>query len=208
MEIRFMAYTGKRHLDEDQAEEYSAGVLSEAEQALCEEHLLVCETCRETVHETDQFLRAMKSAAREEAGTVRERSWGPWFGLKPGWIFATAVLLLGSVSLLRYEPDGNSAAVRLSALRGAQTSTVAPAGRNLLLIPDVSGLPQSAGYRVEVVDADGQAVWNGSFAANGTHVPPQKPGIYFVRIRNSNGELLREYGLEVSRTPGASDAPR
>lgn len=203
-----MAYTENQHLDEEQAEEYSMGVLSEAEQALCEEHLLVCETCRETVHETDQFLRAMKSAAREEAGTVRERSWGPWFGLKPAWIFATAVLLLGSVSLLRYEPGESPAAVRLSALRGAQPSSLAPAGRNLLLVPDASGLPQSAGYRVEVVDADGQAVWSGSFAASGTRVPPQRPGIYFVRIRSSNGELLREYGLEISRTPGASNAPR
>ncbi len=203
-----MAYTGNQHLDEDQADDYSMGALSESEEALCEEHLLVCETCRQKVNETDQYVRAMKSATREEAGSLRERGRAAWFGLKPAWIFATAVLLLGSVSLLRYEPGGSPAPVRLSALRGAQANPLAPAGKNLLLVPDVRGLPQSAGYRVEVVDAEGQAVWSGSFAASGTQVPPQKPGIYFVRIRSSNGELLREYGLEVSKTPGASNVPR
>jgi Fe2+ or Zn2+ uptake regulation protein len=50
-------------LDEEVAEKYSLGQLSARKTADVEEHLLVCDSCRQVVTVCDSFVAAMRSAA-------------------------------------------------------------------------------------------------------------------------------------------------
>jgi len=52
------------HIHEDQLERYSKDLLSEPEQRRCEEHLLICEACRNALEETEGYVSAMQAAAR------------------------------------------------------------------------------------------------------------------------------------------------
>jgi ribosomal protein L37AE/L43A len=53
------------HLNEEAVEEYTAGICPEEAAARYEEHLLACELCRSKVQETEAYLVAMQSAAKE-----------------------------------------------------------------------------------------------------------------------------------------------
>jgi hypothetical protein len=208
MEFLIMPDGWERHLDEEQAEKYSMGRLSEEEEARCEEHLLVCATCRQQVDSADQYVGAMKSAAAATAEMrPRRKSRFSWSVVRPVWALGLALLVLVGIFLVRYQPAGPPVAVHLSALRGAQQGT-APAGSDLMLFADLTGLAPAAGYRLELVDSKGQLLWSAPFAATGTRVPRQGAGVYFVRLRNARGELLREYGLQLAKTPAASNVPR
>lgn len=52
------------HPPEDWLEEYALGRLRGAQLARLEEHLLVCESCRRRLLETEDFIRATRSAAQ------------------------------------------------------------------------------------------------------------------------------------------------
>jgi hypothetical protein len=208
MEFLIMPDGWERHLDEEQAEKYSMGRLSEEEEARCEEHLLVCASCRQQVDSADRYVGAMKSAAATAEMQPKRKARFRWLVVRPAWGLGLALLVLVGVFLVRYQPAGPPVAVHLSALRGGQPETTAPAGSDLLLFADLTGLPPAAGYRLELVDSNGRLLWSAPFAATGARVPGQRAGVYFVRLRNSRGELLREYGLELAKTPAASNVPR
>lgn len=53
------------HLDEESAEQYSLGQLSARKVAEVEEHLLVCNSCREMVTSSDSYVAAMRAAAEK-----------------------------------------------------------------------------------------------------------------------------------------------
>lgn len=53
----------REHPDENVLEEYAFGRLNEAEAAILEEHILVCEQCQLALVETDDYIRLMKSGA-------------------------------------------------------------------------------------------------------------------------------------------------
>ena len=197
-----------RHLDEEQAEKYSMGALSEEEEARCEEHLLVCTSCRQQVDSADRYAGAMKSAAAAVQLQPRRRPRFNWFVSRPAWALGLAFLVIGGVFLAKYQAGGPPVAVHLSAMRGAQPGATAPAGTDMLLFADLTGLPPTAAYRLELVDLNGRLLWSGPFAAGGVKAPGQRAGVYFVRLRSAGGELLREYGLEVAKTPAASNVPR
>ena len=203
-----MPHGWEHHLDEEQAERYSMGALSEEEEARCEEHLLICGSCRQQVDSADDYVGAMKSAATAGMVQPQHKPRFGWFALRPAWAWGIAVLVIGAVFLARYQALGPPVAVHLLALRGAQAGVTAPSGSDLVLFADLTGLPEAAGYRLELVDASGGLLWSGPFAAGGARAPRQREGVYFVRLRNAAGELLREYGLEVAKTPAASNVPR
>lgn len=50
------------HIDEDGLELYALGRLAEAHAAPVEEHLLVCEECRQRLAEWDTYVAAMRAA--------------------------------------------------------------------------------------------------------------------------------------------------
>lgn len=185
-----------RHMEPEDIERYSTGDMSEESAAEFEEHLLICQACRDRVTESDRYVRAMKNAARR---LRRERVAGQWMWLGYGWrlwVLAAAVLLLAvTAALLR--PRGNQPqfAVSLSAMRGAGLGTNAPAGAILLLHPDLTGLAAAPPYRLQLVDAAGATVWRG--ALPDARVPARRAGTYYLRLYSSAGELLREYGLTV-----------
>jgi hypothetical protein len=190
------------HLEPEDLERYARRRASEQETARVEEHLLLCEPCREELANVESFVAAMRAAAGELRGGEKERfRWN----IVPRWIpafAASALLLLAAILLPRF--TGNSQpplAVSLAATRGEGTNAVAPAGRSLALIPDVTGLPTDSFYRLEIVDANGAQTWHGRYTAgqDGAPVAPQRAGDHFVRIYSSSGVLLREYGLLINR---------
>ena len=176
------------------------GTSTQEDGALLEEHLLTCEGCQARLRETDEYLLAVRMASqqrRRDERTAPARAWR-----FPGWfpaLAAAACLLLAVVTLHFLQPPASVVAVSLSALRGSGTGNNAPAGRNLTLQPDLTGLADASSYRLEIVDQTGRTVRQGTLARNegGFKVPGLGTGLYFVRVYRPAGELLREYGLEI-----------
>ncbi len=181
-----------RHMAPEDIEGYSMGTIPEEISAQFEEHLLVCETCRKRVTESDELVRAMRQAA----GEIRQQEALPahaWLTRSMPLLAAAAVIvaaLLFGWSRLGAKPEF---AVSLMAMRGGDMLAHAPAGTPLALHPDTTGLPAPASYGLEIVNSLGKSVWHGAFP--GSHVPAQSKGTYFVRIYANGGEPLREYGL-------------
>ena len=190
-----MTPKSNRHLRAEDIERYSLGELPDDLTDSCEEHLLICESCRDQVQEHDQFVRSMQLAgnqirisatARQPEGWVR--NWG--LLLAAASLIATAIIFAWMRGSVRAE-----FAVNLSVMRGASAAATAPAHTPLALHPDLTGLPASSSYRMDVVDASGRAVWSGT--SPGGPLPPRRAGMYFVRIYSDRSELLREYALQV-----------
>jgi predicted anti-sigma-YlaC factor YlaD len=201
--------TNYQHAAEADLEGYSTQTLSLEASARVEQHLLICETCRSRLLEADQYAAAMKSAARYlprlERAPVREPSrwrW-PWTHLIPV-VAVAAIIGIAVVALpLTRHPNAAPFAVSLQTMRGQQNSQ-APSRRPISLQLDLTGLAASPSYRIEMVDRSGNRVWQGAIAnpasAASVTVPPQKRGMYFVRVALPSGEMLREYGLEIRGT--------
>ncbi len=86
------------------------------------------------------------------------------------------------------------ASLQLTALRGDMQ--FAPQSRELDLT--LTDMPSVGGpFRLEVVDATGNAQWN-SLAGTVVKVQRQlKPGDYFVRLYGPGNQVLHEYGFRV-----------
>jgi hypothetical protein len=54
-----------RHPSEDSLERYSMGTLPGSETGPLEEHLLLCNHCRDRLESTDEYVAAMRAAASE-----------------------------------------------------------------------------------------------------------------------------------------------
>jgi hypothetical protein len=190
-----MRQTSLVHIDEEQAEQYSFGKLSDPELARAEEHLLICEECRTLVQRQDAFVAAM------QAGAVRLRAEKSLFPHNVSWLRLAAVaaaLVMIAVfvqTLAKRKPA--VFAIALTATRGAAAEVKAPAGVPLALQPDLTGLPPFNSYRLEMVDQSGRNVWKGTFP--GLPATAETAGIYFVRISSPAGELLREYALVLTK---------
>lgn len=191
-----------RHVAEENLERYAMHTMAEDESVQVEEHLLLCDPCRQQLEEMEAFIRSMRSAAqeyREEKSSV-----GTWFGMNPRVLSACAACLVVAVVAvagfsMRSTPGAAPMAIVLEANRAAVAKTAEP-GTPLVLRPEMNGLPAFARYEVEMVDAGGAGVWKGSVDRGGeVRVPGQKAGTYFFRI-SSAGKLLREYGLQVGQS--------
>ena len=178
-----------RHMDPEELEKYAMGDTPDDEAERIEEHLLVCESCRHNLSETEGYVRSMAHAASAIRRSPARFRWAAVFGAV-ACVAALGVFLRWSGT--RQEP----LAVSLTAVRGAVSSS-ATARRALELHPDLTGLAASPSYRVEMVNRDGARVWQGELTNQTALVPSQSAGTYFVRVYSPRGELLREYGLEV-----------
>jgi len=189
-------------LDPEDLERYARHQTSEEETARVEEHLLLCEPCREELVNLEAFVTAMRAAAVEvRRGDRKERYWWNVPRWRPAFA-ALALLLLAVMVAPRF--TGNSQpplAVSLTATRGEAMNAVAPAGRKLALTPDLTGLAPDSFYRLEIVDENGSPTWSGRYTAgqDAVAVPAQRAGTHFVRVYSSSGVVLREYGLVVNR---------
>lgn len=184
-----------RHIDETTMEGYVIGSLSSEATAEVEKHLLICEACRQRVSESEDYVRAMASAA-EHLPAARGRWQWDFRVLLP----AAACAALMVFMVLRLSPGGaktSAVAVALSAIRGNDAAAHAPSGRPLRLQPDLNGLAPSGSYRLELVTASGSSAWQGTLYPPAALLPAQAAGTYFVRVSLPGGTLLREYALEV-----------
>ena len=196
------------HLSGDALEEYVFNRLPDAEASNFEDHLLVCCGCRSALEETEAFIRAAKLAAAEYQVNPRRH----WLDFAPFHRLSKVVALAAAsifVAVLLWPRDSaiSAATVELIALRGGATPMAqVPAGAELDLKIDLTGLPTLPAYRIEIVDADGRSVWTATAAAGEriliAHVPKRlAQGIYWVRLYSESGELLREFGLNLANRP-------
>ena len=201
-----MSLGTRQHMGDEDLERYSMGSMSEGESARCEEHLLVCEACQARVTSTDTYVSAMRSAATELRHKHRERNWRSLFFARVAPLAAAAafaiILVALGLRLANRGPAIPAVVVNLEATRGAAIAAQAPVERQIILNLDLTGVPALASYRLSVVDSSGNVVWNGEARprdgkATAT-LPRLNGGIHFVRIYSAAGELLREYGLEVT----------
>jgi len=203
MQARF---TVDVHADADTLEEYVVGRLPESVNEALEEHLLICPRCQAAVAEIDEYVLLMKHAmAKLESknGGARqlELRWVLSHWRKIGIGVTVAALLLGLLLFRPSRPPTQTASVQLIALRGAEIASIAHAqGGPVDLVIDVSDLPGSSVFRLEVVDAAGREQWSGSATPSGGKLTVRVTqalgrGIHWVRLSAAGGELLREFGL-------------
>ena len=201
------------HAGDEKLELYSMGRLEGAQLEAIEEHLLVCASCQDRLADTDIYVRAARAATAKLAADPRQESPGFLGRLRalalsyePILITAAiAVVLIGVFWIARPSPERLNppvAAVVLETARGESTAaTVSRDSRPFLRI-DVSELPPSSSYHVELVNARGEAIWHSDATPSGgklgvTMEKTLAGGTYWVRLYSPAPEraLLREYGL-------------
>jgi hypothetical protein len=187
------------HGTEQQLEAYALGQLSDSEEQVLEEHLLLCGACRTAVDQNLIFDSGMREALKQAAPA---RDWLAWLRpvFAPRFAMAGALAALVVVAGLYFATADHThyssvAALQLAAIRGT-TPSVEPV-RELDLT--LNSFPTSGGpFKMEVVDANGGKIWSGATSSPSVAVHEKfRPGSYFVRLYNSNGDLLHEYGFSV-----------
>jgi hypothetical protein len=207
----------RMHESDDQLELYALDRLYNSDLVRVENHLIVCEECRERLEQTAAFAFAVREALKQDPKLAKQvagapaKSWLGWLDLssfsiawKPQFALAAfaVIILATSAYFLGTRPGAGRnlaplASLQLTAMRGGMQSI--PASKELdLTVTDspASGAP----FRVEIVDASGGAQWTGTpeSGAKGltAHVTrPFPPGTYFARLYDSSGKLLHEYGF-------------
>lgn len=202
------------HASEETLEQYATGCLSEEQLAPLEEHLLVCEDCRNACAETESYVGAMRSAAEQ----IRhpQRPGGGWLRRilnvepRPLWALGLAGGIFALLAGIQWQIGQQNRAVpvlvALAAARGPEgaAGAQAAAGTPLMLNVDLAELPGHPSYRLEVVTAGGERMgeWSATPAAGKLSVRLDgrlATGTYFVRLYSPQRELLREYALRIVR---------
>jgi hypothetical protein len=196
------------HLQAEELELYCLGGLTEVRCARLEEHLLLCEICRDRLTETESYVAVMRQASRQwsaehveapAAAVIAIRPWREsWPGRLAPMLVAALLVVCAAVWFGRHSRvPAPPFAIELTEVRGAAPGP-APAGYPLLLELDLTGLSEGRPFAGEVVDASGRRVAEFPVGAPAL-LKALAPGGYFVRIYKSSGELLREYALTVKR---------
>jgi hypothetical protein len=200
-----MALDTNRHMDEEEIERYSMGTVREEELARLEEHLFLCESCRTRVTASDTYVATMQQASLRMRQEAQKPASGRFFFYRLMPALAASILVAAVVwfglGLRGHGSDIPAFAVNLVAARGVGIEGAAPAGRPLVLQLELTGLPESTGYRVDVVNRFGKVVWTGNASVQNAHAAVTAPGVssglYFIRLYSLSGELVREYGLKI-----------
>jgi hypothetical protein len=186
------------HLEESELEQYSMGALPPERVAQFEEHFLVCETCQDRLLEMEAYVNAIRSVSPKLRAAPKPR-WP-----RRAWGFGAAALALAAALILVRTPSprGKVTIVALEASRGIAglSQTTAIAGRPLALQIDLTQIPASSSYRLEVVDALGKKEAESAVSPEGGSIVHRlekglPAGQHYVRLYRPSGELLREYGL-------------
>jgi hypothetical protein len=197
------------HLTEEKIERYSMGKLAESELALAEEHLLLCVLCQEQVEKMDEFVHAVREAAKlakDDPPNAWDR-FREFFTFHPGSAWAGVSAVAAAVVIFSFLPFSSSTPqhLALSSVRGSESSVPhAKANTPIDLQLDVTDLPASPLYTIELVDSGGGIVRNYTNepkssklnVAIGEKLPS---GQYWIRLYGNSlkTDLLREYGLKV-----------
>ena len=188
------------------------GKLAEPELAEVEEHLLICQQCRETLERIDAFIASLRAAAATLAAEkppvwVRMRA-----SLTRGWGMPRLAVVGGlaaALVALLYLPGRSPqpyTELTLRSYRGAPATApnTIPSGARLRLRIDLSELPSYPNYRLTIVDSAGDPIWEAAARPeNGILLAPVNrklpSGQYFVRLYpdTPGSGLLREFALEI-----------
>jgi hypothetical protein len=197
------------HPSADELENCLLDRVSEEDRRVVEEHLLVCDTCRDSLQNIHATILARNWALEQIEREESARS-GKWvrFGIPArayaGCCAAAVIALFGWTYMARTGGPIPESHVSLTATRSgaAAQSAFVVAGSRVTLNLDTTSLPASGRYMVEVVDLAGARVWGGEVEARtpGLTVRLARPlpaGRYWVRLNTANGAALREFELRV-----------
>ena len=191
------------HESDDQLELYALDRLPDAAIERIEEHLILCDPCRNRLEDVGSFALTMRQALKNPAPVrvVRRTGWMEGWQLR--FAFGGAIAFALVLGVLAYRNTANLnlppvATLTLTAMRGAVT----PAAHARALDVTLSGTPVGP-FSVEVTDAAGKTVWSGAAEIRDSSARVRiaqelAPGSYFVRLRRPGGALLTEYGFSVS----------
>lgn len=207
---RRLSYVSERfngHATAEQLEEYSFGRLGENQLERIEEHLLVCQRCQEELEALDSFrsnLRAaMESPAREipVQASRRQPRWGSGAFSTP-WAAAAmlGVLTLGvGVAWQQVSGPDRTVVLELDAQRGVETSALDRDATVEMRLAN-SGIADGEAATIEVIDATGAILSSqeASWQADKLVVTAERglsERARYLRVRDSQGRLVREYML-------------
>jgi hypothetical protein len=208
-----LSESASAHESEDQLELYALDRLNDTETIRVEEHLMVCEPCRERLEEITAFALAIRDVLKdhpelvsEPANGWRERLREKWLGLadwKPQFALAAgAAVLVAGLAVGIHSMGGDASLRAVASLQlGVVRATIpdVPASRELDIT--LSDIPVSAKLsRFEIVDKAGSSVWTGVPDARG-HLRVGRhlaQGAYFARLYDTSGKKLTEYGFTVT----------
>ena len=192
------------HLSEETIDLHACGRLSGEALDSADDHLLICEPCRQRQAEADAFFRTLMASpvARQVRSDVEKKIAARARRFSAGWWLVPAFAMLGFV-VFQNQPGSAPTPpveVTLLALRSGPGTLTAPAGRPLRLRLDLTGLSAETGLRAEVVTITGQRLFMGDARLDGGHAviaaPALGQGVHWVRLYRG-GTLLREYTLNV-----------
>ena len=203
--------------------------MPEADTEALEEHLLVCPECQDSLADIDEYILLVKHVTARHPSPLhpafvairRATHLGRAVDISGldvirslGFALAAALVLI-CVAIARSSwPTATvvtAESVELIALRGGDDASLSPllkplinqahAGRPLDLNVDMTALPSSDRYRIEIVNSAGQRAWYGEVQGSGNplavHIAKGfRRGQYWVRLYSSS-QLLREFGLKV-----------
>jgi len=192
------------HIDAASIAGYIKGTLNEAEIAAVEEHLLICESCRQRLDDEEYKYVVRQAADRIQRRSVAEPVFIKGLRSKSAWILAFAA----SVGIILLIPGKNEPTpymdVHLESVRGPGPGVVrAEAGKPLRLHLDLTELPGNPLLRFEIADREGKAVWQSPaelpYEKNLAVAVDKKlsPGAYWCRVYGAQSGLLREFGLRL-----------
>ena len=200
------------HPTEETLERFLMHQMQEEELESMETHILACDSCVARLEELEIQIAATKIALaglhnQTVAENYAKQSSSRWSWFKShGWSLAgaTAALALAVTIVPRFASVAPFE-TEVSAYRGSETIAI-PAGRPLLLHLNAKDLPAEP-VRVEIVNAEGNLVWQGKDAINHDKVNAKLPemktkGNYLLRLyaagqNGAPGDLLREFSFDV-----------
>ena len=196
------------HPSPDELENCLLDRSSEEQRQVVEEHLLVCDACRDALQDIHATILARNWALEdlEREQSAPSRKWVRF--AMPARAYAgcaaAVIALLSWTYIARTGSPVPESRVSLTAMRsgGPGPSAFAVAGSKVTMNLDTSSLPSAGRYLVEVVDLAGTRIWDGEIAARTPNLTVRLPkpvsaGRYWVRLNAPNGIALREFELRV-----------
>jgi hypothetical protein len=191
------------HPDGETLERFVLNRCREGELDLVETHVIGCEACVRKLEQLEEEIANLKAGgelylqhltARKPA---QQRSWFRFIAVPA---FSLAGALAAGLFVTTVLPRD----VALSAYRDSQITTV-PEWRRLRIHLNANDLPPGP-VTVQIVDDRGIEHWKGTAAVSGDQVvfevpPIRQAGEHFVRIADSNGDLLREFAVRPKLIP-------
>lgn len=213
-------HTPMSHPTEDMLEAYALGRLSEPQLGGIETHLFICDRCQDALVQTEEYVTAMKAALVEPLAEPAPKSlanlWQAVSGQfadalrfpRPLPLFTAALAALSLAAMLSQiypsNPAIKEAEITLRSIRGgADSQSHGPAESRLSLKIESQHLGLNQSFQARIVDAAGKPAWKGApeFNPNSGYIlrvdNPLKAGTYWVRLYDTDQQLLQEYGLKL-----------